>query len=922
MKIIGDKEKDYKLWYDNSNEMNFGGSKLSEELYQKKSLENMVTIGEYKYLNIGNTTFQDLSRSNIIVNKVKEEFLKKKPDGLVLSGIKEPYQIKAIVEYKDPKELKTKNQRIAAIKQVSEYCWATQTHIGAITNGSTFYWFNISSEDLKHDEEFNSDIYGTINVNKIIDSNGDAIITNDFTSDRASQLTVIEIIKSIGVSSSVLNSEKVMTDPTPLAKKVWQSIWLATGDDPKKCLMTFTEIFMYKYLSDLEVIVDNDEGIGISFENTYQKGEKHCLKFYQNTVRTRIKELFPAGEDNTSIINGLSLKADNNQDKLFFDILTQFRAFGSLKGVSIEFKSSLFEEFLKGTNGIKLMAQFFTPRNIVRSITEMAQVTKLTRDQTVCDPACGVGGFIQETMIKRGIENEFNFENDNFSSLLKYSGYDLDAETITLAKASLTVLLSNYIAEASEINYSLKKISKYLNEVFKSYHSSSIGSLSSIDKKYDLIISNPPYVRKGLSVYHSFIHSNTSLNEYYDVSVSSKEGLFLINIIKSLKSGGKAFVILPDGFFHTKSDRSLRNFVIEECIIDGIISLPARTFYTTPKKTYILCITKKNAKRIKQTSKVFNYIVTDVGESLDANRVNTSLNDLNTLEIEFKKFYFDKINYKSDMPQVFLMDIDYYKENNLWMSDMLVSKGIRKELNLEVEDVVTSYEDLETELEDISGTIKQMLADLKVLDKEAEKFEQYNFLDVPLNENDFKFSSKNLGLKQKEYIPMRKEAGIPVYTAASKPVAFFDLKNSKKRFPKALFNATKDDMFISVATDGDGTAGTNIILHKTPFYLNTSRIAFKVLNKNIETEYVYYAIKDIKKRFGFGYTIKSNRDNLISYIEISIPTTDDGEYSREKQIQMIENMRKREKILFSLNELYDRFNHLIKFGKYSSINNI
>lgn len=902
--------------------MNFGGIKLSEELYQKKSLENMITIGEYKYLNIGNTTFQDLSRSNIIKNKVKKEFLKKKPDGLILSGIKEPYQIKAIIEYKDPKELKTNKQKTDAIRQVSEYCWATQTHLGAITNGSSFYWFNIASEDLIHDETFSSDVYEELNVNRIIDAKGDAIITDDFTSDRASQLTVIEIIKSITVASSVLDSEKVMTDPTALAKKVWQSIWLATGDDPKKCLMTFTEIFMYKYLSDLEVIKENDEGIEISFEDTYQKGEKHCLKFYQNTVRTRIKELFPVGEDHTSIINGLSLKADNNQDKLFFDILTQFRAFGSLKGVSIEFKSSLFEEFLKGTNGIKLMAQFFTPRNIVRSITEMAQVTKLTQDQSVCDPACGVGGFIQETMIKRGIENEFNFEKDNFSSLLRYSGYDLDPETITLAKASLTVLLSNYIAEASEINYSLKKISRYLNEVFKSFHSSSIGSLSNIKKEYDLILSNPPYVRKGLSVYHSYIHSNTSLNEYYNVSASSKEGLFLVNIVKSLKNGGKAFVILPDGFFHTKSDRNLRNFVIEECIIDGIISLPSRTFYTTPKKTYILCLTKKNAKRIKQTNKVFNYIVTDVGESLDANRVNTSLHDLNTLEIEYKKFYFDKDNYKADKPQIFLKDINYYKENNLWMSDMLISKEIRKELNLEVEDVVTSYEDLETELEDISSTITQMLEELKALDKKAEVFEHYNFVDISLNEKDFEFSSKNLGLKQKEYIPMRREKGIPVYTAAAKPVAFFDAVESKKRFPKALFDATEKEMFISVATDGDGTAGTNIILHKTPFYLNTSRLAFKVLNKNIKTEYVYYAIKDIKKRFGFGYTIKSNRDNLISYIEIQIPINEAGEYSKENQTQIINNMRERETILLSLNELYDKFNHLIKFGKFSSMNNI
>jgi len=67
-------------------------------------------------------------------------------------------------------------------------------------------------------------------------------------------------------------------------------------------------------------------------------------------------------------------------------------------------------------------------------------------------------------------------------------------------------------------------------------------------------------------------------------------------------------VVVPDGIFNRQNDKTLRQFVLDECIIDGIISLPLKTFFTTQKKTYILCITKKNNETEKQTTPVFTYL--------------------------------------------------------------------------------------------------------------------------------------------------------------------------------------------------------------------------------------------------------------------------------------------------------------------------
>lgn len=898
----------------------------SEEFFQRKPLESMIKIGEFNYIDLGNTTFNQLIRSNTISNNVDDSFLQNKPDALILKGKETPYEIVAIVEYKKPEVFKKNDDYQKGVQQMSEYCWATSVNIGCITDGTNYDWYNVNSSESNFKFEFtNQDKnYEVIYTNPITyESNKNLVKTPDLKNKKESQLIASEIIKSIDKTSSVLISGKVITDPTDLANKVWQSIYLATGEDPKMCLMTFTEIFMYKYLSDINIINIDDSGIDISFEATFKKGQNHCLKFYQNTVRPFIKEIFTDGEDGTTIINGLSLKADRNQDQLFHQILSEFNYFGSLAGVSIEFKSNLFEEFLKGSNGTKLMAQFFTPRNIVRTIVEMSQVSQLSDDSTICDPASGVGGFILESIIDRGANNEFYFDskNNTFASHLTYSGYDFDKHTIVLAKASLAILLADYIQDYTT---DFTEIAKYINDVFHSMHKSSIGSLSVIDEKYDLILSNPPYVRKGFANYRQYIEDSQELNSHYDVNVNSKEGLFVINIVKSLKPNGKAFIILPDGFFHTKSDQYLRDFVLDNCILDGIISLPAKTFYTTAKKTYILCITKKRNTNEVQETPVFNYIVTDVGESLDAVRVDTSLDDLHRLEIEFKRFTVGKMDYviPEDSPQIFLKDIDHYKNDNMWMSDRLLGKKEMKKIGILEDAVYNNFEDVLFELSEITAELQDLITQAKSFGNLSEYLETIQTKDLNLgNEHLFNFRGSGLGYKQREYREIAVNEGVPLYTAAKKVVAYLDIEIND-RHKRSLIKASKDKPSISIATDGDGTAGTNIILHTSPYLLNTSRIAIEILNEEIIPEYIYYSIKDIKPRTGLGYSVKANKDNIIKHADIRIPINTDGTISVEKQRSIVEDLKQKENLLLQIEDLESRFREINQFNKFSAMSNM
>lgn len=145
---------------------------------------------------------------------------------------------------------------------------------------------------------------------------------------------------------------------------------------------------------------------------------------------------------------------------------------------------------------------------------------------------------------------------------------------------------------------------------------------------YDLILTNPPYVMEGSSNLKEEIQKNNDLKKYYKVNAIGVEGLFMEWIIKALKPNSKAFIIVPDGIFERQNDKNLRMFLLQECFIDGIISLPTKTFFTTTKKTYILCITKKNNKVDIQNDPVFTYLVREIGESRDVYRFDIEQNDL------------------------------------------------------------------------------------------------------------------------------------------------------------------------------------------------------------------------------------------------------------------------------------------------------
>ncbi|GMO64970.1 MAG: hypothetical protein Ta2A_12910 [Treponemataceae bacterium] len=681
---------------------------MSEELLQRDLLQTPPKIGKWDFYNIGSTTLKSLKEHNIIRNVDYGELERKKLDAILVLR----KNVIAVVEYKTPAEFNTDAKQQKAIDQEIEVAKKLGCKLIIATDKQNTIWVNALTGE------------------KIRDESGQIIKVNFDPSDE--KLTVL--LEQINYSINELNNAikpKQLVNPTDLAKQIWQDIWSVSGATPENCLYTFVELFIFKYLSDLGVLqgIYNFNTLVGSFETN---NADEILENYASVIRPKIKELFPENPiDKTTIINGTIFvskdqKAVSGYSTVFKKILLKFRDYGKLENIDYDFKSKLFESFLKESISKKNWGQFFTPLKVVRSIVEMAK-DDIKEGVSICDPACGVGKFLLEPLVTRlsyiyDISNKTKNEENKIKHKITIHGFDKgfdkdEQKTIILAKANMLIYFSDLIKENTGLT---KEFANLFNESFTLKTNSILGTLSDpVIEQYDLILTNPPYVTSGSSNLKEEIKKDGELQNHYTVNALGVEGLFMEWIIKALKPAGKAFVVVPDGMLNRQSDKNLRKYILDKCCIDGLISLPLNTFFTTNKKTYILCITKKSDKKLVQTEPIFTYLVSEIGESRDIYRFDIDQNDLEeavTLFSFFKgnKQAFAKINADKRCK---IISFDYFESNidNNWVIDKLWTDDEKIELGIMEEKMTMKFEELPDLFDDVINNILSLKEEVLAL---------------------------------------------------------------------------------------------------------------------------------------------------------------------------------------------------------------
>ena len=161
-------------------------------------------------------------------------------------------------------------------------------------------------------------------------------------------------------------------------------------------------------------------------------------------------------------------------------------------------------------------------------------------------------------------------------------------------------------------------------------------------------------------------------------------------IINNLKPSGWAFVIVPDGLLN---QQPILNHIKRKCMVRAIISLPIRSFYSTTKKTYILALQLKYNDGIEQTSPVYSYLVSEIGETRDANRWKLKENDLPNMVSLFNQFKGAPDTFKSPDMRCKTISWDVFCTYQHWMVDRYWSQDELMELGILEEPTVLSIED-------------------------------------------------------------------------------------------------------------------------------------------------------------------------------------------------------------------------------------
>jgi type I restriction enzyme M protein len=274
-------------------------------------------------------------------------------------------------------------------------------------------------------------------------------------------------------------------------------------------------------------------------------------------------------------------------------------------------KGDLYEYMLGKLTTAGIAGQFRTPRHIIAKMVEMLDPKP---NEIVGDPAFGTAGFLVATMLylmKKYTSPEMVYEDEHGEPVYPgdqlepyrdhiqekmFHGFDFDGTMLRIA--AMNLLLHNL--DEPDIHY-MDTLSNRFPDVFP----------EKSEDFFDVILANPPF--KG-SLDYDDVHPSLLKK----VKTKKTELLFIVLILKMLKTGGRSATIVPDGvlFGASKAHKELRKLLVDENQLEGVIKLPSGVFKPyAGVSTAILVFTKGG-----RTENVFYYDVQADGFSLDDKR--------------------------------------------------------------------------------------------------------------------------------------------------------------------------------------------------------------------------------------------------------------------------------------------------------------
>lgn len=388
-------------------------------------------------------------------------------------------------------------------------------------------------------------------------------------------------------------------------------------------------------------------------------------------------------------------KAQNKiQDPAKLKRLLKLIAEETWSGLDVDIKGEIYEGLLeKNAEDVKSGAgQYFTPRALIKTIVE---VMNPNPKNTICDPACGTGGFLLAAF--DFVKTKFKLDKGEIEFLQKntFKGWEIVDSAARLCVMNL--FLHGIGSEESPV-------------VVGDSLASDTG------ERFDYVLTNPPFGKKssitiiseeGKAGKETITYERTD----FSATTSNKQLNFVQHIKTILKINGKAAVVVPDNvLFEGGAGETVRKNLLQSCDVHTLLRLPTGIFYAQGVKANVIFFDKKPASEKPWTEKLWIYdFRTNMHFTLKTNHLKQSdledfvkcyhnENRFKRKETErFKCFTYDEI-IKRDKTS---LDIFWLKDDSIEDTNNLPHPSVlAKEITENLENAVGQFREI---AEDLNG---------------------------------------------------------------------------------------------------------------------------------------------------------------------------------------------------------------------------
>ena len=363
-------------------------------------------------------------------------------------------------------------------------------------------------------------------------------------------------------------------------------------------------------------------------------------------------------------------------------------------GMTADIKGTIYEGLLqKNAEDTKSGAgQYFTPRPLIKT---MVAVMRPEPMQTICDPACGTGGFFLAAY--NYISENYNLtrEQKAFLRFKTFAGTDIVDNVVRLCVMNLYLQGIGGTESPITTDDSLRGATK---------------------DRYDMVLTNPPFGnRSSITIATDGSKQNNTVSIYeredFWATTSNKQFNFLQHIKTILKTNGRAAVVLPDNvLFERGAGETIRQQLLKQFDVHTLLRLPTGIFYAQGVKANVLFFDKRPAREEPWTRKLWIYdLRTNKRFTLKTNPLqDTDLQDFITaynpdnrearVETErFRAFSYDELIEREHVN----LDIFWLREDSLEdAADLPTPDVLIAEITENLEAALAQFQTIQAELDD------------------------------------------------------------------------------------------------------------------------------------------------------------------------------------------------------------------------------